>query len=386
MKILIIANGYPDEKDPQFGCFERDQAIALANLEHQVSIMYVDRRFRLYKRHIGIIKKNFHNYSVYGMFYLPLGWLLNIFTYKIYYYIVKHMFMKIYNVYCKENGIPDVIYAHYIWNIAYAASLKEINQTPLVGIEHWSGMTFPALSRIAYFYGNIAYSNADKLLAVSQSLQSHIKRHFSKDSIVVYDMLGQEFITSKILKRKVGNEFIFIAVGSLLPVKDYSMLISAFGKSKLAERGCVLKIVGEGSEHAVLEKVIQDSRLNSNVFLMGRKTKDDIIDLLATSHVFVLSSKAETFGVACIEALSQGLPAVATKCGGPEEFIDESNGILVEPGNDELMSKALINIYENYSKFDRIAIAERCRLKFAPQTIAKQLTDVFEEVLKKKNK
>jgi hypothetical protein len=46
MKILIVANGYPNKREPQWGCFERDQALALKELGHEVSILYVDRRFR----------------------------------------------------------------------------------------------------------------------------------------------------------------------------------------------------------------------------------------------------------------------------------------------------------------------------------------------------
>ena len=71
MKIVIIANGYPGKREPQWGCFERDQAVALTELGHQVSILYVDRRFRTYWRKIGINYRREDGIDVCGVFLFP---------------------------------------------------------------------------------------------------------------------------------------------------------------------------------------------------------------------------------------------------------------------------------------------------------------------------
>ena len=57
MKIFIISNGYPTKLSPQFGCFEKDQALALKRAGHDVSILYIDGRFRFYWRKLGISHK-----------------------------------------------------------------------------------------------------------------------------------------------------------------------------------------------------------------------------------------------------------------------------------------------------------------------------------------
>ena len=54
MKIFIIARGYPSQKEPTWGCFEKDQAEALSQSGHQVTILSVDTRFRFYWRTLGI--------------------------------------------------------------------------------------------------------------------------------------------------------------------------------------------------------------------------------------------------------------------------------------------------------------------------------------------
>ena len=379
MKIVIIANGYPDKREPQWGCFERDQAVALTEQGHQVSILYVDRRFRTYWRKIGISYRRDNGIDVCGVFLFPFTKLSRL-SLQLYFRIVSKMLEWAFHSLVKRTGMPDVIYAHYLYNIAFATHLKEKYHIPLVGIEHWSELTKEKLSPFACFHGNIAYHKADKILAVSKSLQSQIKRHFGVDSTVVYDMLGSEFVHSGKDVRKEGTEtFRFISVGSLLPIKNYDILIRAFAKTGLSKEGCALSIVGDGTERINLENIVRELHLKKNVCLLGRKSRNDIARLLSESHVYVLSSKAETFGVACIEALSQGLPAIATKCGGPEEFIHEHNGLLIPVDDIDALSDAMIEIYNQYSKYNRTLIKNECLSRFAPDVIAKQLTSIFEK-------
>ena len=253
MKLLIIANGYPNKHDPQWGCFEKDQAVALKNLGHEVCIMYVDRRFRTYWRKIGLTSFIDNGIAVFGIFWFPMLGLKYLMP-KYYFYLVKQMLEKVFNSVLKHWGKPDIIYAHYLYNIAFATELKEKYGIPLVGIEHWSELTKSKLRPLHRFWGETAYSKADKILAVSNSLRSHIKRHFSKDSTVVYDMLGQEFVTAPVPEHTLNANFTFVAVGSLVPIKCYDILVEAFKQSGLFRSGCKVVIVGAGPEYAKLKR------------------------------------------------------------------------------------------------------------------------------------
>ena len=367
--------------EPQWGCFERDQALALQRLGHEVAILYVDGRYRKYWRKIGITRFEENSLSIFGFYLFPKQWLRRI-SYKFDFKVSEWMIEKVFLELVKSKGVPDILYAHYMNNIAVASYLKKKHGIPLVGMEHWSVLTQATLSPRLLYIGGVAYNNVDKLLVVSHSLQSHIKRHFAKDSTVVYDMLGQEFITPKVMKRKVGDEFFFLAMGSLIHRKGYDILISAFAKSNLALKGCRVVIVGDGPEKTRLKKQANELGLSEYVSLVGRKNKEEIIGIMSGSHAFVLSSRAETFGVVCIEALSQGLPNIATVCGGPEEFISDKNGLLIPTDDIEAMAEAMIKMYENYSQYDKPAIANECLSNFSPQVVASQLTEIFNEVTK----
>lgn len=383
MKILIIANGYPNKHDSQWGCFEKDQAVALQNLGHEIAMLYVDRRFRTYWRKIGLTHFIDNGIAVFGIFLCPALSLGKIFP-KLYCRWISLMQGIVFKCVLKHWGKPDIIYAHYLYNIAFATELKEKYDIPLVGIEHWSELTNNKLRPLLRFWGETAYGKADKILAVSESLRSHIKRHFGKDSTVVYDMLGQEFVSGPILKHSLNGSFTFIAVGSLVQRKGYDLLIEAFRQSGLSQAGCKVVIVGAGQEYDNLKSQIQRANLQDNVTLVGRKSKEEIISILAKSHAFVLSSRSETFGVACIEALSQGLPCIATACGGPEEFVNKSNGLLIPTNDVAGLAAAMKTIYMNYSHYDCASIAADTRRRFGPQTIASQLTEIFEDVIRQK--
>lgn len=380
MKICIIANGYPNRREPQFGCFERDQAIALSKLGHEVSILYVDGRFRTYWRPIGITKKKDNGLDVYGLFIMPMKWGYTRWTCRLLQLVEMKLLDKLYRCYENEHGKPDVIYAHYMWNISYATILKRKYNIPLVGIEHWSGLTVEKLTLLARFWGNIAYSNVNKLLAVSESLRNHIIRHFQVDSIVVNDMLGPEFLSKPANTRINSDSFTFISVGNLLPIKCYDLLVESFANSCLAEKGSKLLIIGDGTEKGYLQATIAKYGLQEAVLLVGRKNKQEIKTLLYSSHAYVLSSKAETFGVACIEALSQGLPVIATACGGPEEIVNDRNGMLVPVGDTVALSSAMTDMYNNADNYDRDYISIECLKRFAPESIAKKLIKIFEEL------
>ena len=382
MNIVVIANGYPTHREPQYGCFEKDQAIALKKMGHNVSIFYLDERFRLYWRRIGVNHKIENEIDIYGIYLFPRK-CLSVLNTKLKYKIDCRLLEVLYKRYIKDFQLkPDLLYAHYLTNIAISVGLKKKYDIPLVGIEHWSELTKNSLALPVRYLGNIAYNGVDKLLSVSQSLQSHIFRHFRKTPIVVYDMLGQDFVSSKpIHEEEFVVKFQFIAIGSMVNRKGFDLLLNAFNKADLMKKGCKLIIIGDGPERIKLQKQSELLGISEAVKLVGRKTKKEIIRLLQESHTFVLSSRSETFGVVCIEAMSQGLPIIATICGGPEEFINVKNGILIPTEDVNALARAMINMFTHYGEYNKIEIAKECKQRFAPQVIANQLTDIFEDVI-----
>jgi glycosyltransferase involved in cell wall biosynthesis len=174
----------------------------------------------------------------------------------------------------------------------------------------------------------------------------------------------------------------FITVGTLLPVKGYDNLITAFARCSLPRDKWKLTIVGKGPKEKTLKDLIAYYLLEKNIFLVGCKSKTEVVELLNHSDVFISSSHLETFGVAALEAICCGVPVLATDSGGPREFINETNGRLCEDNVDALR-EGIEYMYSHYTEFDKKRMADEAVSIFSSEAIAKQLTTIFEEVVAK---
>ena len=104
MRILLIARGYPTENDPQWGCFELDQAKALRKLGHDVAIMAVDRRWLFKCRKPGISKKIIDGLPIFHSFFTPHVFIPQ-FNYRLREYYMRITFKSV----IKTWGKPDVM-------------------------------------------------------------------------------------------------------------------------------------------------------------------------------------------------------------------------------------------------------------------------------------
>lgn len=381
MYILLVSRGIPSTKDPQWGCFEFDQAQALKSLGHKVVILSVDERIRFYRRKLGITHSVIDGIECYNLRFIPKK-ISNLFGYSISSKISRAQYDSLFNHIISKEGLPDIIYSHYL-KISYnAVSLKNKYHLPLVAIEHWSEINNEILIPEALKIGNSTYHHVDQLICVSESLKQMVKKHFYQDSIVVHNMIAKSFCNSNfdsITNKKIK----FVATGSLIHRKGFDLLPKAFSMLNLPNEQWELTIIGEGKEYENLIQQIHSISLQNNIHLVGIKTKEQIAEILKNSSIFLLPSRNENFSVAVLEALACGLPVIASICGGIRECINEKNGLLFPVDDVEKLSQSILYAAQHIDKYDRKAIAEDCQARFAPEVIAKQLTQIFEDTIKK---
>ena len=102
-------------------------------------------------------------------------------------------------------------------------------------------------------------------------------------------------------------------------------------------------IVGEGPAHAEIEMLVAALGLQERVMLTG--FRDDAHDVLAALDCFVLPSRVEGLGTSIMDAHVLGVPVVATRTGGiPDLVQDGENGLLVPPGDPQVLGNAIVRM------------------------------------------
>lgn len=378
----MISRGFPSAKDPQWGCFEQDQAEALHRNGHKVVVVSVDSRFRWRLRKIGITHRQKNGINYYNSFWLPGKVVSRLCGMKIGLLLRKIQLDRMYKRIVRKYGKPDVIYGQFFFNTYLGVFLKNKYQIPLVGIEHAARFNHDKLDSYTWTLASYAYNYADAVIAVSETLKDRLQYHFKRKVYVVHNLVSSTFENIN-MKTVDYQNFQFVATGSLIYRKGFDLLIDAFAASDLAAKNIKIVIIGDGEERNNLQNQISSLHLDNNIVLVGKKTKPEIVEILCESHAFILPSRGENFSVAVLEALSIGLPVIATLCGGIRECINEKNGILVPVDDSRALCDTLKRMYYNYSQYDMDYIVTDYQTRFSSSAIAKQLTDIFESVISK---
>ena len=131
-----------------------------------------------------------------------------------------------------------------------------------------------------------------------------------------------------------------VAVGRLVPVKQFHLLIQALARLKADMPGLRAVIAGEGYERPALEALLQRHGAESWIELPGFVDDEALVDLYRSAWVVASSSLREGWGMTVTEAGACGTPAVATRIGGHEDaVVDGQSGLLVDGPED--MTRAL---------------------------------------------
>jgi len=143
-----------------------------------------------------------------------------------------------------------------------------------------------------------------------------------------------------------GEEFFVIGtVGRLQAIKDQVTLVRAFARARALDPRAAgrmrLAIVGDGAERAAIERTVQETALGEFVWMPG--AREDVAQVLRGFDLFVLPSRGEGISNTILEAMASGLPVVATRVGGNPELVAEgSTGLLVRPGDPDVIAKAIL--------------------------------------------
>jgi glycosyltransferase involved in cell wall biosynthesis len=289
LRILLVSQMYPGPDDPDLGVFVRGLELALAARGHEIERAVLDSRaggkgryFELARRTMRAARR-FKPDVVYAHFLVPTG-LVGVFA----------------------GGAPLVVTAH-------GRDVRNVGA--ITGIR--------AATRFVV-------KQAAAVVAVSEYLRTELEAKVpearGKTAVVNCGVDLERFAPSP----PPDGPTRFLCIGALTDRKNVARLANAF--ARVGEGS--LTYVGEGPLRAELEG-------RAGVHLAGRVPHEEVPARIADAHVVCQPSLLEPFGQALLEAMACERSVVATRIGGPPEFVTPDAGVLVDPMDEGSIATGL---------------------------------------------
>lgn len=179
-------------------------------------------------------------------------------------------------------------------------------------------------------------------------------------------------------KEKSPGRLKLLHVSGLKKLKNIAGVLRALKRLRVTRNDFEFHVVGDGDERETLERMaLEMGMLGLEVFFHGRAGVGEVAEFMRASDIFILFSDYENSPCVIVEAMASGLPVIATDVGGIPELVSEKTGILVNPGDEDALLKAVDSMLDNYKTFDRTHIRSEAVKRFSYEIVGKQFYDLY---------
>ncbi len=294
MRILLVSQMYPGPEDPDLGVFVAQLERALRERGHEVERAVLDSRAGGKRRYLGLLRRT---------------------------------------ISAARRFKPDVVYAHFLVPTGTIASLA--TRAPLVVTAHGRDVRNVGTIRGVRAVTRGTIRRASAVIAVSdyvrRELEAKVPEARGKTEVIDSGVDLERFR----VEPAPEGEPAFLCLGALTERKNVVRLADAFARLD----GGTLTFVGDGPLRARLEG-------RRKIEVLGGVKHDEVPSRIATARVVCQPSLVEPFGQALLEGMACGRSVVATRIGGPPEFVPPEAGVLVDPLDVDAISAALASAAE----------------------------------------
>jgi glycosyltransferase involved in cell wall biosynthesis len=287
VRILLVSQMYPGPDDPDLGSFVAQMERALEERGNEIDLAVLDRRAGGKRRFLELARR------------------------------------------VRAAPRPDVVWAHFLVPSGFFASKLD---APLVVTAHGRDVrNIGSVPGVAHLTRRVV-DRASTVIAVSEYLRRELEERLPEargKTEVVDSGVDLDRFTAVAPAAELESPA-FVHVGSLTARKNVVRLADAFAR---LGRGS-LTFVGDGPLRSKLEG-------RDRVRVIGRVAHDAVPGWLTAADVVCGPALVEPFGQALLEALACGRPVVATRIGGPPEFVPVDGGVLVDPLDVGELARAL---------------------------------------------
>ena len=280
---------------------------------------------------------------------------------------------------------PDLIHAHLAYpdGLAAVEHGRKINRPVVISVHGHDVREIPDARPAWRALVARALQGAEMVIASSGDVRERVRDLGVADHRIRSIPQGVDCSLFRGADRKPGADgWQLLYVGRFDPRKGVGVLLDAMHEIRRERDDVRLRLVGGSPVSGAAADFAELARgLEDCVEFVDEKSHGEIPALMAASDLFVLPSFYDSFGIVLVEAMSCGLPVVATRCGGPEDIVEEGTGILVPVGDAAALARGILTALREYGDFDRGEIRRRVEERYDYRGVAKRIYGVYEEVL-----
>jgi glycosyltransferase involved in cell wall biosynthesis len=398
MNIFIIPSWYPSESNPLEGIFVKEQVDAIAEYfpNHKViisswghadSLISLRRPWKIFKilfwrlnqTRNQIIRKH-HTWEIFNATIHSSPRLSSISINRLIEVNRRNLRLAI-----DSFGKVDLIHAHVSFPAGYISSiLSNEFKIPFVLTEHMGPFPFLPFLKNGKPLEEIsqAFLKSSKNIAVSKALRDQITSFGYPKPAVIPNMVDEN---SFFVSDPISNKFIFFTLCNIVEQKGIDHLLEAIALWNPSAEHFEFRIGGSGPLQAKYKILADRLNISDRVKWLGSVSRKQAPKLFQECNIFILPSLHETFGIVYAEAIASGKPIIATRCGGPEDIINNDNGLLVEVGDIKGLAKAMKQMAANWASYDVAKIRANFEQRFSRRAVSEQIIKIYQDVLKKPN-
>jgi glycosyltransferase involved in cell wall biosynthesis len=252
-----------------------------------------------------------------------------------------------------HTSLPSVVTEHGT-SRSYINSLKLLDSYSLV-LKTFSKMYFAIDRKVV--------NSADKVTAVSNDCANDLRAYYGiKDVEIVYKGVDSNFFIPNENKNEENSYILY--TGRLSSGKGLSDLIKS-AKYVCKDHPAIRFILaGEGPAKKSFKKLVHDFKLDKNVFFVGHLDQNTLLKYYQNATVSVLPSYYEGLPGSLLEAMSCGIPTIATAVGGmPEVVVEGETGFLIPPNNPAKLASAISKLLKDEKLRKQMGKNARKRVK-----------------------
>lgn len=357
MRILVVTTWFPSASSPGEAPFNLEHVRAIA-LHHDVRVIHVS----LFGRG-DVVEEKYEGVTVRRVNLSPKNPLTVLRAWRTIRRALKE---------------SDVLHTMAFSSVLVAAPAHGLTGVAWIHTEHWNGVSNPA--SVGGLWPLLAWLRhalrlPHHLTGVTSQLTEVLARYGRRNAASVVPCVVEN--AAPLDQPRFGERLELVAVGGLIARKQPLMAVETLHWLREQSYPAHLTWIGDGALRAETAELAARLGVDGDLTLAGSQPPSEIFGWIAAADLFFLPTAQENFFTSAAEALSAGRAVVVPLVGGYDDYVDESNSVIVHENTPEAYGRGIRAAAERFAAADAHAIADPIRARFSRKAVGQEFDRIY---------